>query len=295
MHLNATHEEEYKPLEGQEVFRVQRVALVIGLIGLAVSIGVGIIAFFDRDQTVSILILSVVFAFMSILTITSYLVTRLYMDAEGIEHRNSMGIRKRIGWKDVEAVYAENSGNVIIQSKCGKIKIEPGYRNADRIALLIYWYFPDAFSTKAAKVGIPGVRTEGEVSIFWRKRVYGVIGMIMMVVGVGFLFAPDERIYVIVILYGIPGLLMFLSFAVARAYVDDEKIVFRNLVGYRKEIRWQDVRSVNSVFRRGLIIKSYTKRIKISWGFAGYELLCDIVSEKTEKTQNVQDAREHTT
>jgi hypothetical protein len=226
MPSNEKHEEDFKPLEGQEVFRVQRFVLVIGVIGLVIATGVGIIAFFNQDQIVGILILSALFAVLSIPIVVSYLVTRLYVDVEGIEHRNGIGFRKRINWRDVEAVYTVNSGNVIIQSKREKIKIEPGYLNAGRIISLVNRYFPDAFSTKAIKAGIPGVRTEGEVLIFRRKRFYGVLGLLIMLVGIAFLFVSDAQKYLILVLYGVPGLLIFLSYAVARAYVDNEKIAF---------------------------------------------------------------------
>lgn len=268
-----------------EVFRVQQFVLVIGLIGLAISIGVGVIAFFDRAEIAGILFISALLAFLSIPTIISYIVTRLIVDAEGIEHRNGLGIRKRINWRDVNAIRITSQGNVIVHSEHEKIKIEPVYLNVNRLEDLMMQYYPNVFSTRATMtVPISGVRTEGGVTIFRRTRLYEVFGIILLMVGVGFFIAPATQSYEILFLCGVPGLLIFLSFAIARAYTGDEMIMYKNLIGLKKQIRWTDIQSVKDVAGVGLIIRSRNKKIKVSAGFAGYELLCDIVRQRSPKT-----------
>ncbi len=289
MSSNAKHEGEYIPLKGQEVFRVQRFVLVIGLIGLMASIGVGIVTINNSSQLFTNLFLVLFFALLGIPIIVSSIVIRLYVDTEGIEHRNGLGIRKRINWRDVKAViYTATTNIIIIYTEREKIKLEPVYRDYDRLAELVIQACPDAYNRRdLTKVMSLGVRTKGEITIFRRRRLYGFFSIILLMVAIGFQLTPATQSHVIMFLYGVPGLFMFLSFAIARTYTDNEKIVYKNLIGLKKQIRWEDVRSVENVTRSGLIIKGCNKKIKVSWGFAGYELLCDIVSERRLENQRM--------
>ena len=289
MASNGQHEEESNPLEGQKVFRIKRSAFVIGSVGLVISVGVACIAFISWPTTSAALILTALFAYLAIPIFISYLVTRLYVDMEGIEHRNGLGIRKRIKWCDVKAVCFLANGTLVVCGERDKIKIEPLYRNAENLGALIDKYCPHIFSAKAAAVVAgPGVQSEDGVITFRRKRYIAVIGILMMAIGIGFLLTPAAWLakWLILIMYGIPGLLIFLSFAVPRAYADDEKITYRNLAGGKKQIRWEDIRSVRSVIRAGLYIKSHNQRIKVGVGFAGYDLLCAIVAESRKSARS---------
>ena len=121
---------------------------------------------------------------------------------------------------------------------------------------------------------------------FRRKKYYAVGGIVLVVVGMGLFFLPEDASMMKYVLSGIvlvTGLLALCSYLVSRIDIDDEKIVYRNLFGCIRQMRWEDVRQVMDgidMDRNMLLVGEHTK-IKITYGFARFDALRDILLEKT--------------
>ena len=131
-----------------------------------------------------------------------------------------------------------------------------------------------------AKQGLPGSVT------FRRKKYYAVGGILLLAVGVGLLYLPEDTAmmkYTLSVVTIISGLLSLLSFVVSQVDVGDEKIAYRNLFGCVRKLRWQDVRQVMDGIDmdRNILLFGENTRIRITYGFDDLESLRGIVMQKT--------------
>lgn len=121
---------------------------------------------------------------------------------------------------------------------------------------------------------------------FRRKRYYAVGGILLMAVGVGLFFLSEDTAmmkYIWSMVTVAAGLLFLLSVAVSRADVDDEKIVYRNLFGRTRQLRWQDIRQVMDGIDmdRNILLFGENTKIRITYGFARFDSLREIILRKT--------------
>ena len=72
---------------------------------------------------------------------------------------------------------------------------------------------------------------------------------------------------------------------VTRLFIDDEKIVIKNWLGVTKSIRWDTIKEVrNSDSDQWIkVFDSRNQHIKISRNFAGFELIGQIIQERSPK------------
>ena len=98
-------------------------------------------------------------------------------------------------------------------------------------------------------------RLESGQLVFQAQRFVIIIGLISVLIAGGAAFIPDIAGKIILMaLFGVLGIPLLLYGLFARMYADAEKIVYRNLVGIKKQIYWRDVKAVYVASMHGDIV-----------------------------------------
>ncbi len=132
-----------------------------------------------------------------------------------------------------------------------------------------------------------GVRVDKDTIVYRRKRYIGIIGTLLIILAtISFFLENIVGVIISVLLLGTPGLLFLLSYFFAKVCMNDKEIVYRNLFGYKTHILWKEAKRESN--RYNWIVYSKDKRIRIGYGFAGFESMNRVIEDKRENAKLTQ-------
>lgn len=145
----------------------------------------------------------------------------------------------------------------------------------------------DAVQYFAAKhaVNTKQFKVNGGTIVFRVSRFIGGLGLLSILIAVGVAFIPDQPGKIVLMaLFLMLGVPLFLYAVFAKLYLDDEKVTYRNPIGIKKHIQWQDVRAIYTASVQGdLLICSDNTTITVYSHYKGfiyiYQLLTELVPE----------------
>lgn len=121
--------------------------------------------------------------------------------------------------------------------------------------------------------------------VFRRKWYYAAGSALLAAAGIAILFLPvDAQISVAAsVSMMMTALLGLASFFVSRVEIDEERIVYRNLFGCVRQLRWEDVLQVMDGIDNDsdILLRGTHTTIPIRYSFARFNTLRGIILEKT--------------
>lgn len=286
---------DYKEEDGVLIFRVSALIGAAGLVGILIMLAMFIIILADSSQLGAKLFLAALFGLLSLPLFLTYIVSRVYIDAESITLCNALGKKKSIPWDDLKAVYtASQQGDIKICSEKAEILIYSYFKGSCLIEALIDKFCPEAFGINAllgSSVIPKSYRKKNGALVFRTNKVIAGTSVLFLLFVLFIAFLPPERFepmgdsrlaakLAVIAFFAIPSLILLLYSFVRRVYIDSEKIKYRNIIGLKKEILWRDAKDCETVFNdlgECLKVNGPDKTIIIGKGFSGYELIADII------------------
>ncbi len=288
----------YKTLpDGTAVFKMHIVVGIYGSIGTA---GVMACLLFLPDIAGTLMLMGLIGP-LFIPFFMYWLFARLYINEEKIVYRNPLGKRREIAWKDLDAAVRYGIfGDIILYSGGERIRLYPYYSGFAVVMELMQKYRPEAFEPKHALAHAKAFEKEEYVGRTFRwGTAFRVIGLLIMLLGCVFLLLPNRMFTpafgsqfmgkaMIALIFIACGLPFFMLYIGMRVTIDDDKIRYRNLLGIKKEARWDEITAYRIVDQGGYV--QYTriwygekKKMTVSNGFCGYDIIKEIVRMNGEK------------
>lgn len=223
-----------------------------------------------------------------------YLFARIYISDEKIVYRNLAGRRREIAWKDLNAAVSVGVfGDHMLYGGGETIRLFPYFSGFPVVLDLIRQYRPEAFDPEYALAHASEFRQQGTRGhVFRWFKGFRTAGLIIIWYGCVIMLMPTDYNQLgiklaLISVFLIIGLMFFLPCLTMRLYIDDEKIMYRNVFAVTKQAHWDDVSSYRSYrldqggFNRGCIqiFCRDKKIITISPGFVGRDMIEHLVSE----------------
>jgi hypothetical protein len=278
--------------DGTAVFRMHTIVGIYGLIGM-----LGIAACTFIPDTAAMLLMIAIIGLLFIPFFLYYLFARLYINDEKIAYRNPLGKRREIVWEDLNAAIRLGSiGDILLLGNRKAIRLYPYFSGFSVIKEKLHQYRPEAFDSEYMRAHAKEFQQPGSNGHSFRwNSAYRMVGLIIMLFGFAFLLLPNRMFgpaydsqfigkLMIALIFIICGLSFFLMYANMSLYIDDEIIVYKNVLGITKQVFWKEVSSFR-IFEKGVYnhyIRIYygdKKKITISNGFCGYEIIKHIIIE----------------
>ncbi len=276
--------------DGTIVFKLHAAVGVYSFIG---TLGTAALAFIP--DVAGMLLMMAIIGPLFVPFFLYYLFARIYISDEKIVYRNPLGRRREIAWKDLSAVVKLGViGDIMLYGGGQSIRLYPYFAGFSVIQEKLRHYRPEAFNPDYALSHAEEYRqSENRGRTFRWGRSFMIIGLVIMLYGFAFLLLPNRMFvpamgsqfmgkFMIALIFIVCGLPFFLLFVNMRLYIDNDMIVYVNLLGIAKQVRWEDVTSYRNIenVRNKYIIIFYgnKKRITISNGFCDYNIIKHIVN-----------------
>jgi len=134
---------------------------------------------------------------------------------------------------------------------------------------------------------------------FRRKKYFAIGGTLLAAAGAALFFLPvDEKMIRYTLSAGMVavGLASLVSFLVCRIETDDEGIQYRNMFGHMRRLRWGDILQVMDEIDYGsnMLLRGEHTSIPVSYTFDRFDVLRDIILQKTGTTEVRKKAKQRT-
>ncbi len=270
--------------DGTIVFRMH---ISVGIYGLIGTIATAACAF--MPDTAIMLLMMAIIGPLFIPFFLYFLFARLYINDDKIIYRNPLGLRWEIAWTELSAaVKIGITGDIVLCGGRKKIRLYPYYCGFPYVLELLHRLKPEAFDPEYILANSSGeFKAKSGGLVFRGRKQFRMVAIIILLLGFVFLLFPD-RMFVpehgsqflaklLIAAFFIACGLSFLLMASIRLNLDDDKLVYRNMLFIKRTIRWENVQSYR-IFNKGISsyirIQSVDKK-KITFGgeLFGYDII----------------------
>jgi len=153
--------------------------------------------------------------------------------------------------------------------------------------------FPSLNELIASSAEADDYKCKNDTLIFKAYKFFGIVGFVGMlfVMGIVVVAITDSsqlgaKLFLI-FFFSLPGVPLVLLYLVARVYLDEDKLVYRNPIGIKRTILWKDVTEIYSSPRNnGIVVCTGKRKLKLGDHFKGCYVIEEVIKEKCWSTFN---------